>query len=91
MERSTMTGNTWADIDLLCNALVRMAEAAATTAEAISNAFSALGSFMLDEHLRGYATDRQWHLLNHGSPKTRKKWRNALLRKARIAEKRKGA
>ena len=29
MERDTMTGNTWADIDQLCNALVKMAEAEA--------------------------------------------------------------
>lgn len=88
MEKDTMTGNAWVDIDLLCDELVKIAEAAATATEAISSAFSAFGSFMLDEHLIKYATDRQWHLLNHGSPKVRKKWENALLCRARIAEKR---
>ena len=90
MEKDTMTGSAWADIDLLCDALTKMAEAAATTAEAIGKAFSCFGSFMLDEHLRGYATDRQWYLMNHGRPRIRKKWRNALLRRARIEGKRCG-
>lgn len=90
MERSTMTRDTLAGIDLLCDALVQLAESAAKTAEAISNAFSTLGSFVLDEHLRGHATDRQWYLMNHGSWKIRKKWRNALHRKVRTANKRKG-
>ncbi len=40
------------------------------------------------QDLRPVATSRQWYLLNHGSPKVRKKWRNALRRKLRIAEKR---
>lgn len=91
MEKDTMTGNAWADIDILCNALVKIAEAAkaaAATAEAVSKAFSVFGSFMIDESLRRYATDRQWYLMNHGSPRIRKKWRNALLRKARIEGKR---
>ncbi len=44
--------------------------------------------FFEERELRAVATDRQWHLMNHGSPKVRKKWRNALRRKARIAEKR---
>ena len=35
-----------------------------------------------------YGTERQQHLLWHGSPKKRKKWKNALLRKKRIAERR---
>jgi len=86
-----MTGNAWVDIDILCNALVKIAEAAkaaTVTAEAVSKAFSVFGSFMIDESLRRYATDRQWHLMNHGSPRVRKKWRNALLRKASIEGKR---
>lgn len=90
MEGSTMTGDTLAGIDLLCNALVQLAESAAKTAEATSNAFSALGSLMLDGHIRGHATYRQWYLMNHGSWKTRKKWWNALHRKVRTANKRKG-
>lgn len=91
MEKDAMTGNAWVDIDILCNALVKIAEAAkaaAVTAEAVSKAFSVFGSFMIDESLRRYATDRQWHLMNHGSPRVRKKWRNALLRKASIEGKR---
>lgn len=89
MERDKMTGDTWGDIDLLCDALTKMAEAATSTAEAISKAFSYFGSFMLGESLRRYATDRQWYLMNHHkSPRVRKKWRNALLRRARIEGKR---
>lgn len=75
-------------LDSLCEALVKIAEAATTATEAITNAFSALGCFALGDTLRRYATPRQWYLLNHGSPKVRKKWKNALLRKARVAGKR---
>lgn len=62
MEKVAMTGNACVDIDILCNALVKIAEAAKAvgeTAEAVSKAFSVFGSFMIDESLRRYATDRQ--------------------------------
>lgn len=36
------------------------------------------------------STPRQWHLLRHGKPRTRNKWRNALRRKAEITKKRGG-
>ena len=36
------------------------------------------------------STPRQWHLLRHGKPRTRNKWRNALRRKAEITQKRGG-
>ena len=43
-----------------------------------------------DKELREVATPRQWHLYQNGSPRVSKKWGNALRRKKRIAEKRKG-
>ena len=38
--------------------------------------------------MRKCATDRQWHLMQNGSPKARKKRRNALRKKVSIANKR---
>ena len=53
-----------------------------------------LGSFIDayrdEQRIKAVATPRQWHLYKNGSPRVSKKWRNALLRKARIAEKRNG-
>ncbi len=49
-----------------------------------------LAQWQEDRELREVATPRQWRLYQNGSPKVSKKWRNALRRKKRIAEKRKG-
>lgn len=38
--------------------------------------------------LYSVATPRQWFLYNHGSPKVRKKWENALRKKVRLSRKR---
>lgn len=52
---------------------------------------SILEAYREDERrIKAVATPRQWYLYQNRSPKVRKKWRNALLRKARIAEKRNG-
>ena len=73
----------------MCSAITYLATAATIvvtrSVETLSASLEDFSDFM---NLRLYATDRQWHLMNHGSPKVRKKWRNALRRKARIAEKR---
>lgn len=75
----------------LGEAFQRYAEAAAITTYRIGAIF---GSFieqqMLERRIKTVATPRQWHLYRYGPPKVSKKWRNALLRKVRIAEKRKG-
>ncbi len=51
---------------------------------------SILEAYRDERRIKAVATPRQWHLYQNGSPKVRKKRRNALLRKARIAEKRNG-
>lgn len=45
--------------------------------------------YLEQQQLKAVATPRQWHLYQNGSPRVHKKWRNALRRRARIAEKRK--
>lgn len=45
-------------------------------------------SFADEDEYWKYGTRKQRHLLWYGSPKEQKKWRNALLRKQRIARKR---
>ena len=73
-------------IEELTAALTALAKAAVSIATEVL--IDAVPFFFEERELRAVATDRQWHLMNHGSPKVRKKWRNALRRKARIAEKR---
>lgn len=80
--------NPAAGIDRLCEALTKIGESASVAAEAISKAFSAIAAFAVTESLKNYATDRQWHLLCHGSPRVRKKWQNALIRRMRLQQKR---
>jgi len=75
----------------LGEAFQRYAETAAVTALRIGAMF---GSFIeqqtLERRIKTVATPRQWHLYRYGPPSVSKKWRNALLRKMRITEKRKG-
>lgn len=51
---------------------------------------SLMDSYQEQQTIKAIATPRQYYLYLNGSPRVRKKWRNALLRKARIAAKRKG-
>lgn len=76
-------------IEEICAAFAKVAEAASITARQLVDAWDGIADALQESvELRAVATDRQWHLMNYGSPKVRKKWRNALRRKARIARKR---
>ena len=78
-----------AAIEEICAAFAKVAEAASITARQLAASFDGIAAVLQESvELRAVATDRQWHLMNYGSPKVWKKWRNALRRKARIAEKR---
>lgn len=44
--------------------------------ERIDNAFS-------DQYYITVATGREWHIFNHGKPRTRKKWRAIFQRRLR--------
>jgi len=67
------------------------AEAAAITVNRVGTMLGSIMEAYRDEQrIKAVATPRQWYLYQNGSPKVSKKWRNALLRKARIAEKRNG-
>ena len=75
----------------LGTALQHYAEAAAITAIRVGTMLgSIVEAYRVEQRIKAVATPRQWYLYQNGSPKVSKKWRNALLRKARIAEKRKG-
>ncbi len=76
-------------IEEMAAAWVSAARAAALTVEAVGKAFSQIVPALAEaRQLQAVATPRQWYLMNYGSPRVRKKWRNALRRKARIAGKR---
>lgn len=66
----------------------------AQAAESFRMAFAALAEYEPlwdDTVIKAVATPRQWHLYTKGKPRVSKKWENALLRKARIAEKRRNS
>lgn len=66
-----------------------LAKAAGIAVNEVAKQLAAVTSVLFGTpDLRPVATGRQWYLLNHGSPKVRKKWKHALQRKLRIAEKR---
>lgn len=62
---------------------------ATEAAEALCRTLRAMNEYELEAPtLRAVATNRQWYLYTHGPVKIRRKWHNALRRKAKIAEKR---
>lgn len=75
----------------LGEAFRHFAEAATLAFRQVGEAIcSFVDSYQEQQAIKEIATPRQYHLYLNGSPRVRKKWRNALLRKARIAAKRKG-
>lgn len=77
-------------MDAFANIAIKLSESFSALAQSVKSAFIDPGFieyFQETGQLLAVASDRQRWLLLHGRPKVRKKWRNALRRKIRIAEK----